>query len=137
MNEKLDITTLINSCNTLKNSIDIYKEYSDEDYLADSIRSGVIQNFEVSYELSWKFMKRWLELNISPDIVKGVSRKEFYRIAFNNLLISDIQKWWDFHEARNKTSHIYDEDIAEEVLSVAFEFLYYLEDFILELEKRL
>lgn len=54
-------------------------------------------------------MKRWLEINIRYDIVLGISRKEFYRIAAKNALITDVQKWWEFHAARNRTSHVYDE----------------------------
>ena len=39
-----------------------------------TIKSGVIQNFEVAYERYRKFMKRWLEINVSPDVVDGVPR---------------------------------------------------------------
>ncbi|MDR2830590.1 MAG: nucleotidyltransferase substrate binding protein [Methanobrevibacter sp.] len=135
---ELDITSLINAVNALKDSILTYNKYNSQDeILKYSLRSGVIQNFEVAYELSWKFMKRWLEINISPDIVTGVTRKEFYRIAQQNLLISNVKMWWIFHEARNNTSHIYDEDVADETLNTAFDFLQYGEDFIKILKERI
>jgi nucleotidyltransferase substrate binding protein (TIGR01987 family) len=122
----------------LRKSIAVYNKNRNDDIdLLDTLRSGVIQNFEVSYELSWKFMKRWLEKNIMPDIVTGVTRKEFYRIAAENILISDVEIWWTFHEGRNKTSHIYDGIVAEDVLDTAMKFLSYVNDFISRLEQRL
>ena len=38
-------------------------------------------------------------------------------------LISDFQLWFEFVEARNKSSHTYDKKIAEEVYSNASKFL--------------
>lgn len=77
-----------------------------------TLKAG-IQNFEVAYELCWKFIKRWLEHNVSPNAVAGVSRRELFRYAAENLLIRDVDQWMDFHAARNKTSHIYDQAVAE------------------------
>ena len=135
---ELDITSLTNAVNALSDSIMAYEEYSSQNkVLKHSLRSGVIQNFEVAYELSWKFMKRWLEINIGPDIVAGVTRKEFYRIAEENLLISDVNMWWIFHEARNNTSHIYNEDVADETLNTAFDFLTFAEDFMDVLKEKI
>ena len=31
----------------------------------NAIKSGVIQHFEFTYELCWKFIKRWIEMNVS------------------------------------------------------------------------
>ena len=135
---ELDITSLTNAINALSDSILAYEEYSSQnEILKLSLRSGVIQNFEVAYELSWKFMKRWLEININPDIVAGVTRKEFYRIAKQNLLISDVNMWRIFHEARNNTSYIYNEDVADETLNTAFDFLSFAEDFVDVLKERI
>jgi nucleotidyltransferase substrate binding protein (TIGR01987 family) len=143
INDKLDISSLKNAAEALRKSIDVYnKNRNDDTDLLDTLRSGVIQNFEVAYELSWKFMKRWLEKNIRPDIVTGVTRKEFYRIAAENILISDVEIWWVFHEGRNNTSHIYDGSVAGrivagDVLDTAMKFLPYLNDFITRLEQGL
>jgi len=84
---------------------------------------GLIQNFEFTYELSWKYIKRWLENNLGNTEVDGVSRRQLFRLAIENKLIEDVETWMKYHYARNKTFHIYDVSIAEEVYEVALEFL--------------
>ena len=100
------------------------------------IRAGVVQNFEFTYELCWKFMKRWIEENISTEIADGVTRRELFRLSAENRLIIDVGKWMECHNARNKTSHTYDENIADEVYQTAVEFLQLAKDFLAQLEAR-
>ncbi len=87
------------------------------------IKAGVIQNFEFTYELSWKFMKRWLEMNLMPGIMDGVSRKELFRNALEQKLIADFNSWVRYHELRNTTSHTYNREIADEIYSFTNAFL--------------
>ena len=86
-------------------------------------KSGVIQHFEFTYELCWKFMKRWLETNIGPAIADGVTRRELFRLAAENQLVLDVDEWMHHHDARNETSHAYDPTIAEQVYVAAHEFV--------------
>ncbi|MDR1114077.1 MAG: nucleotidyltransferase substrate binding protein [Candidatus Margulisbacteria bacterium] len=102
----------------------------------ETLRAGVIQAFEFSYELCWKMLKRWLEINVSPDIVAGVVRIELFRRGAENLLIDDVLKWMEFHDARNKTSHLYAQKTAEAVYQKAVEFLPYAQALLERLEKR-
>ncbi len=102
----------------------------------DGLKAGVIQNFEFTYELCWKFMKRWLEDNLGSSYVDGVSRRELFRIAAENHLIADVDRWMDYHKARNRTSHTYNEVIFEEVFEAAVDFLHFAKCFLQELERR-
>lgn len=72
---------------------------------------ALIQAFEISFELSWKTIKDYLEYN-------GISvntPREAIKEAFSMNIISDGQSWIDMMEARNKTSHTYKEFLAAEV----------------------
>ena len=86
------------------------------------IKAGVIHNFEFTYEFCWKFMKRWLENNVGATYVDGVTRRELFRFAAENRLITDVAGWMDYHAARNETAHTYDSDKANEIFMIAWRF---------------
>ena len=90
----------------------------------DGIRAGVIQNFEVTYELSWKLIARWLRTYVGPDVADGVTRRELFRIAAEHRLIPDVDLWMDHHNARNSTSHIYDREKANLVYKATMDFVH-------------
>ena len=119
----LDLSSLKKALLSLENILKTSS--SSQSYspnVKDAIRSGVIQNFEFTYELCWKFMKRWLENNVSVFLTEGVSRRELFRMAAENSLIDDVDVWMEYHKARNETAHTYDESKAEEVFQAAGRF---------------
>lgn len=136
----IDFTSMRDSIESLKSAINIYDEFSvtqpDNSQLLKVLQAGVIQNFAFTYEQCWKFMKRWIENNISQGITIGISRRELYRRSAENNIISDIDVWMEFHQSRNQTSHIYNIKIAEEVFHSAKMFLPYAQDLLNRLEER-
>jgi nucleotidyltransferase substrate binding protein (TIGR01987 family) len=103
---------------------------------SDILRDSAIQRFEYTYELAWKMMKRWLEINLGSTYVDGISRKELFRLAVEHHLIKDSGQWFLYHGARNQTSHVYDEAVARDVFSVIGDFLRDVECFYAEIVKR-
>ncbi|MDL2226868.1 nucleotidyltransferase substrate binding protein [Deltaproteobacteria bacterium OttesenSCG-928-M10] len=139
MEKELDLSSLRKAILFYYEALKAYVELIDgceTDAHRDLLSFGVIQIFETTYELCWKSMKRWLEANVSPDEVSGVNRREFYRICAENSLIDDVDQWMEFHQARNRASHTYNEIVAEEVFSVAGRFLPYAQDCLKQLEER-
>ena len=140
MKMTLDLSSLRKVVNSLDGAVAIAS--SDKELKAlskaqkDLIRAGVIQNFEFTYELCWKFMHRWLEKNLGSAYVDGIPRKELFRIAAENQLIGDAKNWMDYHEARNKTAHTYDENTAKEVFNAAKLFIKDAKEFLKKLEAK-
>ena len=91
--------------------------------LTETARSGTIQNFEVAYEQSWKLLKRWMEHYLSVQDSEVTQRRQLFRIVGKHGLIDSVEQWWSFHEARNKTSHVYQEQVAKDVAEVASSFI--------------
>ena len=102
----------------------------------DAIRSGVIQHFEFTYELSWKFIKRRLEADIGRTSVDGISRRDLFRLAAENRLIDDVEAWFQYHIARNETSHTYDPNVAARVYARSLDFTADAARLLTELEAR-
>jgi nucleotidyltransferase substrate binding protein (TIGR01987 family) len=84
----------------------------DDEFLDDIIKEGVIQRFEYTHELSWKVMKDFLE---DVGEVKMYGSKDATKEAFAAELIIDGDVWMDMIKSRNKTSHTYNEEVADEI----------------------
>ena len=110
----LDLSSLENATATLERPVHAATslQASIPEELRETVRGGIIRNFEVAYEFSWKMMKRWLGAHVSPDVVDGVSRRELFRRAAESRLIADVDLWMGFHAARNETSHTHDHETA-------------------------
>lgn len=86
------------------------------------LRDGVIQRFEYSHELAMKFIRRVLE-TVFGDNVDQLAYNDLLRTAAERGLINDVDRWFDYRVARNKTSHTYDAATASDVYSTARPFL--------------
>lgn len=87
----------------------------DEDaFLDDIIKEGLIQRFEYTHELAWKVMKDFLE---EVGDVKIYGSKDATKEAFAAELISKGEIWMEMINSRNKTSHTYNEETADEIFN--------------------
>ena len=107
-----------------------------DEVLLRAAKSGVIKHFEFTYELNWRFIRRWLEANVSREIADGVTRQELFRLGAEYRLIDSVEDWMIFHRARNLTSLTYRQTAAEEVYAVGPAFLSHARTLLLNLEAR-
>jgi nucleotidyltransferase substrate binding protein (TIGR01987 family) len=125
---KLDLSSLRKAVESLERAVsvadnnDFISGLSDD--AKDAIRAGVIQNFEVAYEFCWKYIQRWLRENApSGQAEFPRSRKELFRLAARSGLIKNPLTWFSYGDARNLSSHTYDERKAESVYLTALDFV--------------
>lgn len=119
----LDLTSFEKALASLKTAIEAYSRMSapDGSVEKETMRDGVIQRFEYTFELSWKMIKRYLEM-YSLEKPDGFTNKELFRMGFEQGLIRDAEDWLEYMRNRNLTSHTYDEATAEEVHKAAVKF---------------
>jgi nucleotidyltransferase substrate binding protein (TIGR01987 family) len=137
----LDLSSLRKAVDAFEKTLNVA---DDQTFMAgltedqkEAIRAGVIQNFEVAYEMCWKFVQRWIKENVAAQEAEYPrTRKELFRLAARSGLINDPQPWFSYGEARNLTSHTYNEAKAEAVYEVAKGFLDDARILLERLEKR-
>ncbi len=78
------------------------------------IRDGVIQRFEFTFELAWKSLREYMADN-GADMSNVVFSKQTFKAAYATHLIDDEQLWLDMLDARNITSHVYDDAQADRI----------------------
>lgn len=102
------------------------------------VRDACIQRFEYTYELDIKFIKRYLE-NIHPttEKVDQLNYRDLLRLATEAGLIDEVESWFAFREARNQTSHAYDEAKAKQVFEVIPSFIKKTKYFLEQLERKI
>ena len=82
--------------------------------LNNIIKQGLIQSFKYTHELAWKVMKDFLQ---EVGEVKIYGSKDATKEAFTTELILDSDVWMGMIESRNKTSHTYNEETANEIFT--------------------
>ncbi|MBN1962064.1 MAG: nucleotidyltransferase substrate binding protein [Deltaproteobacteria bacterium] len=122
----LDLSSLRRAIESFANALSVLASADSMSWNTSQIevlRAGVIQNFEFTYELSWKFIQRWLTRNLGRTETEGISRRHLFRLAAQHRLINDVDTWMDYHQARNETVHTYDSFVAQAVIDTAKEFI--------------
>ena len=87
------------------------------------LRDGVIQRFEYTMDLSWKMIQRYLKHIAQVEESAIRTKKDLFREAGRLGLITNVEAWFGYYEARNETSHTYDPQIAESVFNQSELFL--------------
>lgn len=77
------------------------------------IRDSLIQRFEFTYELTHKTLQEFFEY--SGITMENSFPRMIYKKAYANHLIDNDKIWINLLEDRNATSHLYSEQIANEI----------------------
>ena len=130
---KLDLSSLDKGIKALIRALEEYEKNPNE-----FVKDSCIQRFEFTYELSHKFIKRYLELTeANPEEIEEMTFQQLIRRATERgLLLNDWESWKDYRKSRAKTSHTYDEETADEVFEDIPVFLKEAEYLYKQLEER-
>jgi len=136
---KLDYSSLEDAVAQLQRSFDYLHgdlARTDSD-LREQFRAATIQAFEFTYELAVKMIQRQLaQIAANPDALREMDFADRMRDAADAGIVRDALPFFRYRELRNKTSHTYDADRAEETVLVIDEFLRDMRFLLRELQKR-
>lgn len=125
---KLNFDSLHSALLSLENGLDVVSDagwFSQQsDKVQNTLVAGVIQNFEIVYELGFKMLRRQIEAeSASPDEVDTFNFRDVLRAGAEKGLIADVEAWLRYRQMRNITAHTYDHDKARQVYQGALLFL--------------
>lgn len=89
-------------------------ELNDQRDLSRLETQGLIQGFEYTHELAWNTLKDFLE---SRGNNKIFGSKDATKEAFKLGIIEEGQVWMNMIISRNKSSHTYNEEIADVIVN--------------------
>ena len=95
----------------LSEAVNLLNDNISEGSEFDLLKEGLIQRFEYTHELAWKVMKDYLEYQGYVDI-RG--SRDAIRKSLELNILSD-RRWMGTIEARNLTSHNYDDETANNI----------------------
>lgn len=91
-------------------AIDLYHERG----LSNLEKQGLVQAFEYTHELAWKTLKDFLEYQGDSEVYGS---RDATRKAFQLGLIEDGTVWMGMIKNRNLSTHTYNEDTVDEIVS--------------------
>jgi nucleotidyltransferase substrate binding protein (TIGR01987 family) len=74
--------------------------------------SGIIKDFEMAYELSWKVLKKMLATQGHASL----GAKDVYSQAYRLGYLQEEAHWLQMISDRNQTAHVYDESDAQRIV---------------------
>jgi len=100
-----------------------------------TVRDGVIQRFEFTMDLAWKTIREFL---IEQGFTELNSPKSVLKQAYSYGLLKDEEVWLNIVNDRNNTSHLYKEEMANEVFGHIHEnYIAAFNSLILEMDKNI
>ena len=75
-------------------------------------QEGLIQRFEYTYELAWSTLKDFFEYQGYTEISGS---RDAFKLAFERGLIQDGKEWMKMIENRQRTSHTYNQETADDI----------------------
>lgn len=86
------------------------------------LQAGLIQTYEFTFELAWKTLKDYLEM----EGFTVSSPRATLRQAFQSGYIQQGDVWLKALNDRNLTAHTYDDEVAKEVIADIQQTYYFL-----------
>ena len=114
----------INRYHTFCQSLENLEKSRHADPKADFVLEGTVQNFNLTFDISWKVMKDILIKRMSVmDFAIGSPRETLQAAYMNGLIFDD--EWLKMLKVRNQLAHDYDGSLASEafplIISVFFD----------------
>ena len=123
-----------NRFKSLKRSLDNLALSCNENVNSPFVLPATAQNFNLTFDLSWKVMKELAQNEFGLTEFSTGSPRETLRTAFSLGLIHD-DKWLEMLRVRNTLAHDYDGEVALKYFeTITTDFFYLMKEFVEQAE---
>ena len=136
---KIETVYLERCTATLSKALTLLNKTDQENIDYDMYRSACIKEFEIILEQSGKLLRKVLKPYFHTS--KAVDQLVFKEV-FRNAVLRDIisaeacERWLQYRDNRNSTTHDYGENFAEETLSILPQFILDATDLAIAINKQ-
>ena len=126
--DRLDLSALKHTVGALRAAVGVVSDgpwfNAQPEAVQHTLVAGVIQNFELVYEVSIKMIRRQLANEAAgPSEAAFNDFRDLLRTAGEKGLIGEVERWFDYRKMRNITAHTYDQAKARIVYQASLSFL--------------
>lgn len=107
----------MNKYNNYAAALSTLEQAPRQDLSNEFVQSGIIDKFELQFELGWKLFKALLAYEGDPVAASG-SPRDTIKAAFQYYEFMDEQLWLRMLRDRNDSAHVYDGDKAARLVTV-------------------
>lgn len=118
---KIDITPLEKALAELEENLQFIdaEAWGDNERHRRIFERAAVQAFEFTYEVALNLLRRQMnEIAGGSTKIKRLEFMDFLRAAADHDFIPDAERFFDYREKRNLTSHNYDEEMMRQLLAV-------------------
>ena len=124
--EDLDTTYIKRCIAALSRAHEKLLNCDQEDIEYDIYRSAVVKEFEIILEQAGRLLKKKIRPYFhSNKAVNSLVFKDVFRHAglYSLLTIDQVERWMEYRDNRNSTSHDYGEEFANQTLQLIPQFI--------------
>ena len=114
-----EVTPIMKKFDAFNKCLDVLLA-SDKKIDNEIYRMGIIGQFNLTFELSWKVLREILIFH-GVSAANSGSPREIIKSGYEFHFINDENTWLDMLKRRNQSIHIYDEEIALELVNLIFD----------------
>lgn len=128
MHTSISVVELEKAIETLREAMEFSEQVKSNITHYKIARDACIQRFEYCIELSWKVAMKKIgsQTKFPKPAIREMARAD---------LIDSAEIWLEFIEARNDSSHSYDEDVAQKLFLRIQKFYIQVQELLVRLSK--
>lgn len=103
-----------------KSQLEALRQAPEKDLSDEFIQNGIIGKFSLQFELAWKLLQKTLKYDGRIEFVDG-SPRAIIKAAYSSYDFINEDLWLAMLDARNEALHVYNSDMARNLVNSIIE----------------